>query len=130
MLAFSYTIPAQSSRRTFMLSGGGDARSGPEPYKDRIVRYGDTSPEGLREKVAYVMAEMERRLKLLGFTWQDAVSTQAYTVQNIGHLVGEELARRGAIDGGLVWHYVRPPVLGLEFEMDVRSTARERAAAF
>lgn len=126
MLAFTYTLPVKKpSRRTFMLAGGGDARSGSEPYKDRIVRFGDTSPEGLHEKVVFVIAEMERRLKLLGFGWPDAVSTQAYTVQNIGHLVGEELAKRGAITSGLVWNYARPPVIGLEYEMDVRGTARE-----
>ena len=126
MLAFTYTVPAaKPGRRTFMLSGGGDARSGSEPYRERIVRFGDTSPEGLREKVAFVIAEMERRLELLGFGWPDAVSTQAYTVQNIGHLVGEELARRGAMTGGLVWNYARPPVIGLEYEMDVRGIARE-----
>ena len=126
MLAFSYTVPASASgRRTFMLSGGGDARNGPEPYSERVVRYGDTSPEGLREKVVFVIEEMELRLKTLGFGWQDAVSTQAYTVQNIGHLVGEELAKRGAMPGGLVWYYVRPPVIGLEYEMDVRGASRE-----
>jgi len=27
--------------------------------------------------------------------------------------------------GGLNWYYARPPVIGLEFEMDVRSVARE-----
>ena len=70
----------------------------PEPYKDRIVRYNDTSPEGLREKVLFVIDEMEQRLKALGFGWSDVVSTQAYTVQDIGHLVGELLAARGAID--------------------------------
>ena len=89
------------------------------------MRFGDTSAEGLREKVVFVIEEMEARLKALGFGWQDAVSTQAYTVQNIGHLVGEELARRGAIAGGLVWYYVRPPVIGLEYEMDVQGAARE-----
>jgi hypothetical protein len=126
MLAFSYTVPAGAGRRrTFAVSGGGDARSGPEPYSERVVRYGDTSPEGLREKVVFVIDEMEQRLKALGFGWADAVSTQAYTVQNIGHLVGEELARRGAIEGGLVWYYVRPPVIGLEYEMDVRGASRE-----
>jgi hypothetical protein len=46
-------------------------------------------------------------------------------VQNIGHLVGELLAARGAAEGGLVWYYARPPVIGLEYEMDVRSAARE-----
>jgi hypothetical protein len=126
MLAFTYTVPtSKPGRRTFMLAGGGDARPGSQPYRERIVRFGDTSPEGMREKVVYVIAEMDRRLKTLGFGWQDAVSTQAYTVQNIGHLVGEELARRGAMECGLVWHYARPPVIGLEYEMDVRGTARE-----
>lgn len=125
MFAFSYTVPAAASRPTFQLSGGGDARSGSAPYKDRIVAYGDTSPEGLREKLLFVVDEMESRLKALGVGWADAVSTQLYTVQNIGHLVGPELARRGAGAGGLVWHYTRPPVIGLEYEMDVRGAARE-----
>lgn len=126
MHAFSYTVPAApGARRSFILAGGGDAKAGSAPYAERIVRLGDTSPEGLREKVAFVMAEMERRLGLLGLGWTDATSTQLYTVQNIGHLVGELLAARGAGEGGLAWHYCRPPVIGLEFEMDVRGPARE-----
>ena len=126
MYAFSYTVPAPpAARRSFILAGGGDARGGPGSYAERIVRLGDTSPEALREKVLFVAAEMERRLGLLGFTWADATSTQLYTVQNIGHLIGELLAARGAGEGGLAWHYSRPPVIGLEFEMDVRGPARE-----
>jgi hypothetical protein len=128
MYAFSYTVPAQraESRGSFIVSGGGEARDvAGAAYRDRIVRLDDTSPEGLREKVAFVFAEMERRLTLLGFSWADAVSTQAYTVQNIGHLVGELMASNGACEGGLAWHYARPPVVGLEYEMDVRGAARE-----
>ena len=128
MTAFSYTVPAQSSntpRGTFILAGGGEAHAHGGTYRERIVRLGDTSAEGLREKVLFVVAEMERRLELLGFNWADALSTQAYAVQNIGHLVGEVLAARGAIVNGLTWHYARPPVIDLEFEMDVRSAARE-----
>jgi hypothetical protein len=126
MVAFSYTVPAANAQRGgFMLSGGGDARKGAGSYAERIVRYGDTSPEAMREKVAFVIAEMERRLGLLGFSWADATSAEAYTVQNIGHLVGEALAARGAMAGGLVWYYARPPVVGLEFEMDVRGAVRE-----
>lgn len=126
MYAFSYTVPANggnATRESFITSGGGETRGG--GYPERIVRYQDTSPEGLREKVTHVVAEMERRLGLLGFSWKDAVTTQAYTVQNIGHLVGEVLAARGACEGGLVWYYARPPVVGLEYEMDVRGAARE-----
>jgi hypothetical protein len=124
--AFSYTVPAAAgARQSFILAGGGDARGGPAPYAERIVRYQDTSPEALREKVEFVAAEMERRLGLLGLSWTDATSTQLYTVQNIGHLIGALLAARGAGEGGLAWHYCRPPVIGLEFEMDVRGPARE-----
>jgi hypothetical protein len=125
MAAFSYTVPTTSLRGTFMLSGGAEARARAGTYRERIVRLGDTSPEGLREKAQFVAGEMERRLGLLGFGWADAVSTQAYTVQNIGHLVGEVLAARGACNAGLTWHYARPPVIDLEFEMDVRGAARE-----
>ena len=127
MAAFSYTVPAQrnaAARGTFILAGGGEAGGQGKTFRERIVRLGDTSAEGLREKVGFVAAEMERRLGLLGFTWADAISTQAYTVQNIGHLVGEVLAARGACANGLVWHYARPPVIDLEFEMDVRGAAR------
>lgn len=128
MYAFSYTVPAKggnAARGSFITSGSGDSRAGAGGYSERVVRYQDTSPEGLREKVSHVVAEMERRLALLGFSWKDAVSTQAYTVQNIGHLVGDVLAARGACAGGLVWYYARPPVIGLDYEMDVRGAARE-----
>ena len=128
MHAFSYTVPARRAaapRGSFITAGGGESREGGETGPARIVRPDDTSPEGMREKVRFVVAKMERRLQLLGYSWRDAVSTQAYTVQNIGHLVGEEIAARGACAGGLVWHYARPPVIGLEYEMDVRAAARE-----
>lgn len=57
----------------------------------------------------YVMAEMEWRLTALGFSWKDAISTQAYTVFNIGVLLEAEIVRRGAAAGGLTWHFARPP---------------------
>ena len=127
MHAFSYTVPARAGRTrgSFITAGGGESREGGETGRDRIVRPDDVSPEGMREKVKFVVAKMEERLKLLGFSWRDAGTTQAYTVQNIGHLVGEEIAARGALEGGLVWYYARPPVVGLEFEMDVRGAARD-----
>lgn len=126
LYAFSYTVPESGARRgTFMLAGGGDAQEAGTSYRDRIVRLRDTSPEGLREKVAFVIGEMERRMTLLGFGWKDAISTQMYTVQNVGHLVGELLAARGAAAGGIVWNYTRPPIVDLEYEMDVRGAARE-----
>ena len=125
LYAFSYTVPSKSRRGSFIIAGGGDATEGRQPLKDYIVRYGETSPDAMREKLRFVVGEMERRLKALGFGWQDAVSTQAYTVQDIGALVGEEIFRKGVAPGGLSWHFTRPPVVGLEYEMDVRGAARE-----
>ncbi|MBE0619506.1 MAG: hypothetical protein IH605_02830 [Burkholderiales bacterium] len=124
--AFSYTVPAaQAPRGSFIIAGGGEARDGAGSFAERTVRHGETSPEAMREKVRFVLAEMEQRLAALGFSWKDAVSTQAYTLRDIGALVGPEIAARGAAAGGLVWHYARPPVIGLEYEMDVRGAARE-----
>ena len=128
LYAFSYTVPASGAKRgSFIIAGGGEVRDGAGSFRSRTVRYGDTSPDALREKVRHVAGEMERRLAALGFTWRDAVSTQAYCVHDIGALVGPEIAARGAAAGGLAWHFARPPVEGLEFEMDVRGAAREIA---
>lgn len=125
LYAFSYTVPARGNQGTFIVAGGGEAKEGNKTYRETIVSLGDTSPAGMRAKLRYVVAEMQARLAALGFTWADAVSTQAYTVHDIGALVGPELAARGAAQGGLAWHYCRPPIVDLEFEMDVRGAARE-----
>jgi hypothetical protein len=125
LYAFSYTIPGEAVRGSFIVAGGGEVRGGTGSFRSRTVRYGETSPDAMREKARHVIAEMEGRLKALGFSWRDAVSTQVYTVQDIGALVGPQLAARGAAAGGVAWHFARPPVEGLEFEMDVRGAARE-----
>ena len=125
LYAFSYTVASRSARRSFIVAGGGEVPEGKGGYREHIVRFGDTSREGLREKVRYVMAVMQRRLEALGFGWADAVHTQAYTVHDIGALVGDEIVGRGAAPSGLTWHFCRPPVVGLDFEMDVRGAAVE-----
>lgn len=126
LYAFSYAVPAPDARHmTYVIAGGGETSGAGATYPERIVRYGDTSPEAMRAKALCVIAEMERRLGCFGLSWQEAGSTQVYSVQNIGHLVGELLAARGACEQGLTWTYARPPVQGLEYEMDVRRVARE-----
>jgi len=123
--AFSYTAPTDRERGSFIIAGSGEATEGLANYRDTIVRLGDTSPDALREKLRFVMLVMESRLTALGFGWSDVVSTQAYTVHDIGSLVGEEIARKNAAPGGLAWHYCRPPVVNIEYEMDVRGSAQE-----
>lgn len=123
--AFSYTVPDPEHLGSFIVAGGGEANEVAGNFRDHTVRYRDTSPEGMREKVNFVVAEMESRLAALGFSWRDARSTQAYTVHETGFKEVEAVARRGEIGGRLVWHYARPPIVDIEFEMDVRGPARE-----
>ena len=126
LYAFSYSVPSSGRQRpSFIIAGGGEAKEGNKTYRETVVALGDTSPAAMRAKVRYVVAEMEARLAALGVGWADAVSTQAYTVHNIGGLVGPEIVARGAAEGGLAWHYCRPPIVDLEYEMDVRAAARE-----
>lgn len=125
LYAFSYTVRTTEKRGSFIIAGGAEVRAGTGSFRSRTVRAGETSRDAMREKVRHVMAEMEQRLAALGFSWRDAVSAQAYSVQDLGALVGPEIAARGAAAGGLSWHFARPPVQELEFEMDVRGAARE-----
>jgi hypothetical protein len=123
--AFSFSRPSAGTMRTFVISGGAEAREGAGSYRERIVRFGDVSAEGLREKAKQTIGEMERRLAAFGLAWKDATATQLYTVHDFHPFFADEIVRRGAVRSGLTWHFNRPPVMGIEFEMDVRGVARE-----
>ena len=124
--AFSFAVPATDAAPTFVIAGSGEAREGGASYRERIVRYRETSADAMREKARYVLGEMERRLAALAFAWGDTTATQVYTVQDLHPFMADEIMRRGAARGGLTWHFARPPVEGLEYEMDCRAVGRER----
>ena len=73
----------------------------------------------------FVLGAMELRMAALGFGWAGVTATQVYTIFDIHPLLADEFVRRGAIPGGLTWHFARPPVQGLDFEVDVRGVAHE-----
>ena len=123
--AFCFTITSQSAP-TFVVAGSGEAPEGKPNYRDHIVRPGESSPDAMREKARFVLGEMERRLAALGFAWRDTTATQVYAVQDIHPFLADEIIRRGAGANGLTWHFCRPPVVGLEYEMDCRGVAQER----
>lgn len=126
--AFAFTEPATGSAPSFIVAGSGEAPEGKSSYREHVVRYGDVSPAGLREKARFVLNEMERRLTALGFTWRDTTSVQAYTVYDLHSFFGEEIVRRGAARSGLTWHYNRPPLDSLDYEMDCRGVSLERVS--
>jgi len=123
--AFAYTAKAEDAPPSFVVAGSGEAAEGKGTYRDNIVRLGDTSPGGLREKARYVLGEMERRMGAFGHGWKDVSAVQLYTVHDIFPFFAEEIVRRGAARVGLTWHYNRPPVIDLEYEMDCRGVSRE-----
>ena len=126
--AFSITVPdAGAAPPSFVVAGSGEAAEGHANYRDHTVALGDTSPAGLREKARWVLGEMERRMAALGgFGWADAPAVQAYTVHDIHPFLAGDVVRRGAARHGLTWQFCRPPVRGLEYEMDCRAVPLER----
>ncbi len=124
--AFSYTVPDSSAKDSFVVAGSAEAPEGRDNYRDHAIARGDVSTEGLRAKARWVLGEMENRMRMLGVGWDSATATQVYTVHDFHPFIGEELVRRGAMRGGLVWHFNRPPVKELEYEMDCRGVSLER----
>jgi len=124
--AFSFTVAEPDGAPSFVVSGSGEVPEGKASYRDHIVRPGDASAEGLREKAGFVLAAMEARLGALGVGWGETTATQAYTIRDFHPFFAELIVARGAAGGGLTWHYCRPPVEGLDFEMDCRGVDRER----
>ena len=124
--AFAYTVPTVAgTAASFITAGNAETQEGRGSYRERTVRYGDTSPAGLHEKARFVLAEQERRMAALGADWRAATATQVYTVHDFHPFIADELAARGAMPAGVTWHYARPPVAGLDYEMDTRGVERE-----
>jgi hypothetical protein len=124
--AFSFTVAAADAAPSFVISGSAEAREGGASYKERTIRHGETSADAMREKAVHVLGEMERRLAAFGLSWADTTATQVYTVHDLHPFLAGEIVRRGAARSGLTWHYARPPVKELDYEMDCRGVSDER----
>src|SRR5262249_53776084 len=82
-------------------------------------------PDAMREKAHFVLEEITRRLGLFGVGWRDTTACQVYTIRDIYLFFVDEIVRRGAAQAGINWHFTRPPVRDLEFEVDCRSVRGE-----
>lgn len=126
--AFSYTVPAPAQcEPTCVVAGAGELVEGTLD-DDAIVKRGRTDPEALRAKTEFVLDVMTQRLQGLGIAWDAVTAVDVYTAHPTDPLLRDLLwnrigtARRHAIR----LHLTRPPVIDIEFEMDVRSVAHER----
>ncbi len=123
---FSYAAPSPDAPPTFVIAGAGELPEGSlDPAE--VVRRGETSLDALHEKASFVLNLMEARLLELGAGWEQATAVDVYTVHDLRALLDDPiLPRVGAASlGGLTWHYARPPVESIEYEMDVRGCRRE-----
>ncbi|KAA0212177.1 MAG: hypothetical protein DWB43_10290 [Lautropia sp.] len=138
--AFSYTVPVGAAQ-TGLLTTSDHAADAPGPrsfviagyaeweqaaaFPEGIVAYRDTSRAGLARKAAFVLDGLQRNTAALGGDWSMVTAVQVYTAHEIGALVAGQFVPRDLARLGIDWHVCRPPIEGLEFEIDVRCVRRE-----
>jgi len=126
LYSFAYTTPSAGAAVSFVIAGGGELPDGAFEPKD-IVRYNDTTPDAMAAKADFVVGLMEARLRGLGASWSQVGATNIYTVHDVNPLLAKVVLPRigSASQHGLTWYYTRPPIIGIEYEMDLRGGTRE-----
>lgn len=127
LYGFYYTVPAAGAARPgFVLAGAAEVASR-EGGKMEIVARGDASLDGLRRKAACVLEVQGARLAEMKLSWGDAGAVNLYTVHDVHPLfAGALLPTLGAAgQRGIRWHYARPPVIGLDLEIDAYTARQE-----
>lgn len=119
LYAFSYTVPSPASALPSFVGSGSAERP--------AVRPGETSLDALREKTTDVMGAMRRHLDGLAVTWADVTAVNVYTTNALQAVLEPEIldSMGTAAVHGVHWFYSRPPVQGLEIEIDLRGTWQE-----
>ena len=126
LYGFSYTVPSDQAAITFVVAGAGELPEGSlDPHE--VVRRGEDTPDALAAKARFVLGLMESRMRELGADWGDVTTTDVYTVHDLRPLLGPLILPRigAARQHGITWHYSRPPIVSIEFEMDLRGCRRE-----
>jgi hypothetical protein len=54
------------------------------------------------------------------------LSAQVYAIHNFYPTFADEIVSRGAARKGLTWHYCRPPVIDIEYQIGCRGVSIER----
>ena len=111
LYGFSYTVPTDHDRPSFMLSGAAEIQR---------------SEKGT-EKTQAVLEVLTDRLQEFSLAWTDVTAVELYTVHNVYPLLETEILP-GLVSGGhhgLRWHYARPPVTEVEVEMGAQGVYQE-----
>ena len=130
MLAgFYYTMRSSQQFESFVLAGAPEIAS--REGGVQIVARGDTSPEGLGRKLECILEVLSAHLAEMNLTWEMATAVNLYTVFDVHPLMATVLLPRLGVasHAGLTWHHARPPVSGLELEVDARAVRSELVLA-
>jgi hypothetical protein len=126
MLAgFYYTMPSTMRGETFVLSGVPEIAS--REGGIQIVARGDTSADGLRQKLECILHVLGAHLSEMKLKWETATGVNLYTVHDLHSFFASVLMPTlgAASHSGIIWHYARPPVNGLDVEIDARAVRME-----
>jgi hypothetical protein len=123
--AFSYTAPKPGAALTVVVAGAGELQ-GAALVAEGILLRGRADARAMEEKAAFVLEVMEERLLGLGGNWEMVHTADVYTIHPLGAIAGKIWDRMGpAARHGFRWYQARPPVVDIEFEMDLRGTRTE-----
>jgi hypothetical protein len=123
---FSYTIESKRIAPSLITAGGGELKSA-RLAESEIVRHGDTSTSGLAEKAETVLGIMSKRLAGMDADWSHVTAVDVYCVYDIHAILESTILPRlkQASRRGVHWFNARPPIVGIDFEMDVRAVSQE-----
>jgi hypothetical protein len=131
LYGFYYTLRAVgASRPAFVLAGVPEVASR-EGGRRTIVAAGDVSPAGLRRKTTCILDALGGVLREMQLGWSEASAVNLYTVHDMHPLFASDLlpALGAAAYRGVRWHYARPPVIGLDLEIDGYAARQELVLA-
>jgi len=126
LYSFAYTVRADDAPASFVVAGAGELPEGSLDPHD-VIHLGETSREAIAAKARFVLGLMDGRLRGLGSGWSNVTVTNIYTVHDVNAVLASEILPRIGVAGqhGVTWHYTRPPIISIEYEMDLRGCSRE-----
>ena len=129
LYGFSICQESQIDWKTFVIAGGGELVGGLR--KGVIVCEGKSDPAAMLEKARTVARLMKSRLNGLHANVKRLSTIDVYTAHNLRPLIEGAIAAEidAVAQRGLQWFYTRPPIIDIEFEMDMRGVQQERVVA-
>lgn len=124
--AFSFTVKSPDAPGTYVVAGAGEL---PTRRLDssRILQAGCTDAEAMQEKAACVVGILRHRMEKLQADAERISTIDVYTMHPLRPLLHNvimpDLPRASQL--GVQWFLSRPPIVEIEFEMDLRGVRRE-----